>query len=50
MGRTSKLTDKGKTELMIRSCQILSGEALGLCDQLHLKLLAEDVVSFAILT
>lgn len=42
MGRTSEFTDKGKTELMIKSCQSLSVEALGLSDQLHSKLLAEE--------
>lgn len=42
MGHTSEFTDKGKTELMIKSCQILSVEALGTSDQLHSKLLAEE--------
>lgn len=42
VGRTSKFTDKGNTELMISSCQILSVEELWLSDQLHLKLLADE--------
>lgn len=33
---------QGKTELVIKSCQILSVEALGLSDQLHSKLLAKE--------
>lgn len=42
VGRTSKFTDKGKTELMINYCQILSVEELWLSDQIHSKLLANE--------